>query len=113
MTEQDENQKSQRKGVRSITLTIPDRTYMELLIKIRHENLGWKKFFNMMIGGFIEDEPGIMEYIDQQMAESRAKKRTKILQKERKQVKETIGVFGLDEKEIDDIYDILEEEIEP
>ena len=113
MTERDEKPKSERKGVRSISLSVPDRTYMELLIKIRHENLSWKKFFGMMINGFIEDDPGIMEYIDHQMVNERAKKRTKILQKERKKVEETIQVFGLDEKEIDDIYDMLEEEFEP
>lgn len=113
MTEQDEKPKSERKGVRSVTLSLPDQIYMELLIKIRHENLNWKRFFNFMIDGFLKDDPGIMEYIDYQMADIRAKKRTKVLQKERKDVKTTIDVFGLDENEIQDIYDILEDEIEP
>ena len=113
MTVQDEKRKRERKGVRSITLSIPDQMYMELLIKIRHENLTWKGFFNMMIQGFIDDDRGIMEYVDYQMADKRAKKRTKVLQKERKKAKEVVSVFGLDDKEIDDIYDLLEDEIEP
>ena len=113
MTEGAENTKRERKGTRSISLSIPDQTYMELLIKIRHENLSWKGFFNMMIKGFIDDDPGIMEYVDYQMADKRAKKRTKILQKERKKVQETIDVFGLDKDDINDIYDILEEEFNP
>lgn len=113
MTEQDEKKKRERKGMRSISLSIPDQTYMELLIKIRHENLNWKRFFNMLIQGFIDDDAGIMEYIDYQMADIRAKKRTKILQKERKKVQETIDVFGLDKDDINDIYDILEEEFDP
>ena len=113
MTVIDEKEKRERKGVRSIHLSIPDRTYMELLIKIRNENLTWKGFFNMLIQGFIDDDSGIMEYIDFQMADKRAKKRTNTLQKERKKVKETVSIFGLDDKEIDDIYDILEEEFEP
>lgn len=97
---------------RSITITIPEYKYMELLIKIRHENLNWKRFFAFMIDGFIKDDPNIMEYIDLQMADIRAKSRTKILKKERKLTEETISVFGLDEDEISDIYDILEEETE-
>jgi hypothetical protein len=101
-----------RKG-RRINLSIPDEKYMELLIKIRHENLNWKKFFTFMIDGFIEDDPGIMDYIDSQMADIRTKRRTKILKKERQAVQETISVFGLDDEEIDDIYDILEEEFDP
>lgn len=101
-----------RKG-RRINLLIPDQTYMELLIKIRHENLNWKKFFTYLIDGFIQDDPNIMEFIDNQMAEQRAKRRTKVLQKERKKVEETISVFGLDEQDIDDIYDMLEEEFDP
>jgi len=118
MTENDDNQQEEpqqgeRKGVRAINLTIPDDTYKRLLIKIRHENLNWKRFFNMMISGFIEDDPMIMQYIDLQMSLIRSKSRTKKLIKEREKMQETIKVFGLDENEIDDIYDMLEEEFEP
>lgn len=103
----------QKKAGRTVTLSFPDKTYMDLLIKIRHENLNWKRFFRILVKGFLEDDPGIMEYIDHEMCEIRAKGRTKVLKKERKQTEETIRVFGLDEEEIEDIYDILEEEIEP
>jgi hypothetical protein len=113
MTEQDEKPKSQRRGVRSINLSVPDDTYKRLLIKIRHENLSWKRFFNMMIQGFLNDDQGVMDYIDFQMSELRAKTRTKKLQKERVKVQETIDVFGLDKDDISDIYDILEEEFDP
>lgn len=110
---QEETPQNKRKGMRSISLSIPDRTYMELLIKIRHENLNWKRFFNFLIQGFIEDDPSIMEYLDMQMVDLRAKARSKIIKKERKMVQDTIEVFGLDKNEIDDMYDILEEEFEP
>lgn len=113
MSETEDNQKKERRGVRSISLSIPDDAYKRLLIKIRHENLNWKRFFNMMIQGFLNDEPAIMEYIDFQMSEIRAKRRTKILQKERVKVQETIDVFGLDKDDIENIYDILEEEFDP
>lgn len=98
---------------RSITLHISEQKYMELLIKIRHENLNWKKFFGFLINGFVEDDPRIIEYIDLQMMNIRAKSRTKVLQKERELVEETKDVFGLDNDEISDIYDILEEEFDP
>ena len=113
MSETDDKERKERRGVRSISLSIPDDTYKRLLIKIRHENLNWKRFFNMMIEGFLQDDPGVMEYIDYQMSEIRAKKRTKIIQKERKMVQDTIDVFGLDKDDINSIYDILEEEFDP
>ena len=118
MTEKDDNQQEEvqqgeRRGVRAISLSIPDDTYKRLLIKIRHENLNWKRFFNMMIKGFLDDDQGIMDYIDFQMLEIRAKTRTKKLQKERVKVQETIEIFGLDKDDIDDLYDILEEEFDP
>ena len=113
MTEQDENIENDQKDSRSITLKVPNDVYKRLLIKIRHENLGWKKFFNMMVNGFLDDDPGIMDYIDTEMANIRAKKRTTILKKERKLVQDTIDVFGLDKDDINDIYDILEEEFDP
>lgn len=107
-----ENADKKSKG-RSITLTISEQKYMELLIKIRHENLNWKRFFGFLINGFIEDDSRIMEYIDLQMVNIRAKSRTKVLQKERELVEETKDIFGLDNDEISDIYDILEEEFDP
>lgn len=110
MTE--DTQERKPKG-RSITLSISEQKYMELLIKIRHENLNWKRFFGFLINGFVEDDPRIMEYIDLQMANIRAKSRTKVLQKERQMVEETKSIFGLDDDEISDIYDILEEEFDP
>lgn len=112
MTENNENTTPAKSG-RQINLSIPDKTYMDMLIKIRHENLNWKRFFRILIKGFLDDDPGIMAYIDNEMAEIRSKKRTKILKKERQEVQETIQVFGLDKEDIDDIYDILEEEFEP
>ena len=101
-----------RKG-RNITINIPDRVYMDLLIKLRNEGISWKRFFAFLIEGFIEDDPGMMEYMDTKIADRRAKQRTKVLKKERKMIEETISVFGLDKTEIDDIYDILEEEFDP
>ena len=103
----------ERKGIRSITIHIPDKKYMDLLIKIRNENIGWKRFFTLCMDGFIEDDPGIMKYIDASMSLVRSKRRTKILDKERKLVEETIKTFGLEEDEINDIYDILEESVDP
>lgn len=107
-----DTQEKKSKG-RSITLTISEQKYMELLIKIRHENLNWKRFFGFLIKGFVEDDSRIMEYIDLQMMDIRAKSRTKVLHKEREATQQTKDIFGLDEEEIQDIYDILEEEIEP
>jgi len=98
---------------RKIALSIPPKMYMELLLKIRHENLNWKRFFRFLIEGFIEDDPRVMEYLNLRMSEIRAKNRTKKLDKERKMVQNTIDVFGLNEEEIQDIYNIIEEEVEP
>lgn len=109
-----EEQKEQkvREG-RKITITMPDKTYMDLLIKLRHENITWKRFFNFLIEGYVKDDLGITEYLDRKMTDIRSKKRTKMLQKERKASEETVRVFGLDEREIDDIYDMLEDKFEP
>lgn len=112
MSEEERNLTKKGQG-RSLTFTIPDKTYMDLLIKIRHENISWKRFFSFLIQGFIDDDPRIMEYIDMRMADIRSKRRSKVLKKERDMVEDTKKKFGLDENEIDDIYDILEEEFEP
>jgi hypothetical protein len=109
--QEEKNYNTKTKG-RRITLSIPDRTYMDMLIKIRHENLTWKGFFSILIKGFLDDDIGVMEYIDKEMSDKRAKRRSKILKKERKDVQEVVKKFGLDEEDIENIYDILEEEID-
>lgn len=98
---------------RSITIHISPKKYMDLLIKIRHENVGWKRFFGLLIDGYVDDDPDLMRYVDRYMSSIRSKTRTKKLEKEREKVEETIKIFGLDENEIEDIYDILEEEYDP
>ena len=44
MSEQQQEQQAEKppKKGRSILLNIPDKTYMDMLIKIRHENLGFQ-----------------------------------------------------------------------
>ena len=115
MSEEEDKERylTQKNKGRSLTFTIPDRTYMDLLIKIRHENLGWKRFFSFLIQGFIDDDPRITGYLDERMKKIRAKYRTKALQKEREATEETKKAFGLGDEEIENIYDLLEEEFDP
>ena len=112
MSEEEEQKQTAPKKGRQIMLKLPDKTYMDMLIKIRHENLGWRSFFQILIKGFLNDDPGVMNYIDSEMAATRTKNRSKILKKEREMYKETIQKFALDPEDIEDIYDILEEEVE-
>jgi len=115
MSEEQDKERSlttQSKG-RSLTFTLPNRTYMDLLIKIRHENIGWKRFFSFLIQGFLDDDPRISGYIDERMKKIRAKYRTKALQKEKVAAEETKRKFGLGDEEIENIYDLLEEEFDP
>lgn len=113
MSEEEERKLITKGRGRSLTFTLPDKMYMDLLIKIRHENLGWKRFFSFLIQGFLDDDPKIMEYLDSRMKNIRAKSRTKVLVKEREMAEETKKKFGLDEDEIQNIYDLFEEEFEP
>lgn len=98
---------------RSFTFTLSSKTYMDLLIKIRHENLGWKRFFSFLVQGFLDDDQRIMSYLDERMLNIRTKNRTSVLQKERILTQETKDKFGLNEDEIVNIYEILEEEFDP
>lgn len=115
MSEEQDKERSltQKSRGRSLTFTLPNKTYMDLLIKIRHENLGWKRFFSFLIQGFLDDDPRITGYLDERMKKIRAKYRSSALNKERKLTEETKRKFGLGEEEIENIYDILEEEYDP
>lgn len=99
----------EERNLKQIYLRFPQKLYADFLIKIRHENISFRRFFHILIDAFLKDDPRINEIIDEAVKDQRFKYRTEIIKKERENMKKLKRQFGLDPNEIEDIYDLFEE----
>ena len=83
---------------------------VQFVIKLEHEEIAIKHFFDCLINGFITGDQRICSYLDDNMDKTRARFKRRMLKKEREQMKETENKFGLNKQEIEDMYDFFEEE---
>jgi hypothetical protein len=88
-----------------------DGEYARLMIKLRHEELTKKEFFIAIINGFLEDEPNLKEFLKAyRKSKGYAQWKEEVLDKEIEDGKIEMRKFGLDKDEIDDIYDLFDDE---
>lgn len=89
-----------------------DGNLARLIIKLRHESLSRAEFYRAITLGFIEDNAFLDNFIldYKKKKEFFRKGRQKILNKEREMSSETTKRFGLDPDEIEDLFDLFEEE---
>jgi len=102
------------KSKRLISFEDKDGTYARLIVKLRHEGISRAEFYRAITLAFIEDNEHLDEFIlnYKKKKESFRKNRQKILNKERDRTRDTNSLFGLDPNEIEDIFDIIEEELD-
>ena len=82
--------------------------HAKLILKLRHDGVTQSKFFRAMIAGYIDNDDRIQSYIDEIKPQNKKKKaRSKKLRNEGKQKMED---FGLNDGEIENIFDLIEEE---
>jgi hypothetical protein len=98
------------KNLRQVYLRFPEKMYADFLIKIRHENISFRRFFQILIDAFLKDDSRINEIIDEAVKDERFKYRTEIIKKEREKMRKTIRQFKLNRDEIEDIYDLFEDD---
>jgi len=90
-----------------------DSTYANLLIKLKHEGITKREFFRGVVSSFLEEDPLFMEYI---LSFKKRKNlytmtRQKILDKERELLYNKEKQFGLSKDEIEDLFDMFDEEL--
>lgn len=97
-----------KKGV----ISLPDKLFADFIIKINHENISFRKFFRLIVEGYMEDDSRLLSYLEHALRTERPKYQTRIIKREKELVKEVEKQFGLNPNEIEDIYDIMEEEFD-
>lgn len=102
---------STREG-RKIILALPEKLLADFAIKLHHEGIPFRKFFRTMVEGFVQDDPNLLMFLEKAFREERPKYLMKVVEREKVETKEVEAKFGLDPNEIEDIYDILEEDLD-
>ena len=90
-----------------------DSTYAKLLIKLKHEGVTKREFFRGVVGAFLEDNPSFMAYLldFKKRKNLYTKTKQKILDKERKVSYNTEKQMALSKDEVNDLFDMFDEEL--
>ena len=90
-----------------------DSTYAKLLIKLKHEGITKREFFRGVVSSFLEEDPTFIQYILHFKKRKNLYTHTKqkILDKERKLSYNTEKQMGLSKDEINDLFDMFDEEL--
>ena len=83
-----------------------------LRIRCQHDGISQSQFFRIMLSGYIDNHPAVVEYLEEKKTEFNLQgkhKRTQV-NKMIKDSNENIKKFNLDKNEIESIFDIIESE---
>ena len=91
-----------------------DKRYADLKIRLQHDGLSQAKFFRSILTGYLAQDPDLLNFIDKVKIEKGKKSNSK---KRNKEIRELINTGNekaekilLDENDIENIFDILEDE---
>lgn len=100
------------KSTKKIMFYDTDKRHADLKVRLQHDSLTQSAFFRALVGGYLEKDPRIMQFIDDYKFDNNIQNKA-----ERRTVKKMIetgntnsSAHGLAENEIENIFDILEQE---
>lgn len=107
----DEQKPQQGKMTFMVSFETVDDLYARLMIKLRNEEMTKREFFTGIINAYLQDEKNIREFLrEYRKGKGYAKWKEELLDKEAEDAKVEMRKFGLDQEEIDDIYDLFDDE---
>tara|TARA_R100000008_G_scaffold57544_1_gene35585 strand:- start:195 stop:512 length:318 start_codon:yes stop_codon:yes gene_type:complete len=96
------------KKEKRIVFTDTDHRHAQLIVRLKHDGLTQSAFFRHVISGYINSDERIIDFISDIGSLSKSRKN-----KSRKQItkgKKTLQDLALDDKQIDNIFDLIAEE---
>jgi hypothetical protein len=89
-----------------------EKNHAELKIRLHYDGLTQSAFFREVVAGYVSQDENIVKFIQEvkERSDTQSKKKMKKISKMNKAKKQTVQKFALDENEIENIFDILEEE---
>lgn len=89
-----------------------DKRHAELKIRLKYDQLTQAEFFRTLIGGYLAKDKDILSFLHKYMEESGKQSKSNLV-KNRQLIaagRDIESKFALNEDEIENIFDILEEE---
>ena len=95
-------------NTKRIVFTESDHRHAQLIVKLKNDGMTQAKFFRQMITGYLEDDDRIRGYVldNSSLSKTKVRKTLKLV----KQGKESMTSLGLDEEQVEDIFDMIAEE---
>ena len=91
-----------------VVFTTNDHEHAKFILKLKHDGFTQSAFFRLIIENYIQENEALLKFVDQIKPQSQMRK-TKS-RKLRHQGKQLVSDLGFSDGEIDNIFDILEQE---
>jgi len=97
---------------KKIVFTDTDKRHADLKVRLQHDDLSQSDFFRAMLSGYIEKDSRIISFLYDWREQNRtySKKKRKKSERLLDKGEEIKSKFGLEEDEIESIFDLLEQE---
>ena len=100
-------------NVKRILFEETDHRHARLIVRLRHSGISQTDFFRAIVDGFVNGDERICSFVDEVTQERKLLNKARIEKSRslRKTGRQNLRDFALSEAEVEDIYDILEEEM--
>ena len=100
------------KETKRVYVIMGEKQHMDLKIKLDHLKIGLSEFIRACSDALVEGHPIMEQFIDhyRETSEKHSKKAAKLAKKDRKKSEKIMKDLGLDLDEIEDIFDIIEQD---
>jgi len=96
------------KRQKRIVFTDTDHRHAQFIIRLKHDGLTQSSFFRHVLGGYIEGDERILDFFSDISKLSKPRKQKS--QNHIKKGKKTQYDLGIDDKQLDNIFDLIAEE---
>ena len=98
------------KNEKRISFMDNDKRNAEMIVRLKHDGLTKTKFFRAILTGYLERNPEIVAFVERlkEDTQSQSKNKSKKVKQLEKDGKNTKTKFGLNEGDIENIFDMLE-----
>jgi hypothetical protein len=97
-------------GWKKVHVYVNDASHADLRIKLKYYDISQNEFLRTIIEAMIEDNPYMVKLIMEKLDSKKSLRKKNKIKKDTKEKLKTIKDFGLDENDIENIFDMIEKE---
>lgn len=98
------------KARKRLVIKMIEHLHAKLLVKLQEDKIKQHEFFVEFMNSYIDGDPLVEQWIDSKPNIKRGKRSQAIRRVEDKKIEKEKKEFNLDQKELDELFDILEED---